>query len=519
MGKGSRNKSAKQAVAEIKRQQQLQAAIERKKKIRNNIIVAVLCVVLTAGFIGGLIGYVTARDNGTFLRSETALKTENFEIDGTTFNYFFNNQFQNYITQNKDYLTYEGLDVNTSLRDQERNDGENWFDYMVAQTEKNLKEILYFAEKAKEAGYELTDEDKKDIDKVFEDLEKTAEEQKVTVKEYISTMYGQGVLAKDVRAAIELETLASKYLTDKVEKLEYTDKEIEDYFNKNDKDFLMVDYKYYTFTPATSSSMTTEQKEAAKLAAKKSAEKLMKATSPEEFESILTDILRSDKMSDDDIKKALANTAVEGSIYDKEFGVSVWAFGNDAKLYGTKMHENGTTYGVYMLTKLPYRDESETRSVRHILISLDSYKTDAESKKKAEEVLKEYNDGKKTEESFAALVEKNTDDPGSISNGGLYENFGKGEMVAEFENWAFDSKRKKGDVEIVKTTYGYHVMYFVAKGDPAWKGNVVNQMKSDVYDGIVEECDKKYNAELNADILPKLTELKVAPTSTTTSAS
>ena len=34
-------------------------------------------------------------------------------------------------------------------------------------------------------------------------------------------------------------------------------------------------------------------------------------------------------------------------------------------------------------------------------------------------------------------------------------------MVTEFNNWIFDDARKAGDVEIVKTSYGYHIMYFV----------------------------------------------------------
>ena len=40
-------------------------------------------------------------------------------------------------------------------------------------------------------------------------------------------------------------------------------------------------------------------------------------------------------------------------------------------------------------------------------------------------------------------------------------------MVPTFNAWCFDSSRKAGDVGIVKTEYGYHVMYFEGKNDQA----------------------------------------------------
>ena len=38
-------------------------------------------------------------------------------------------------------------------------------------------------------------------------------------------------------------------------------------------------------------------------------------------------------------------------------------------------------------------------------------------------------------------------------------------MVAEYDKWIFDAARKEGDTDIVKTDYGYHVMYFIGSHD------------------------------------------------------
>ena len=43
-------------------------------------------------------------------------------------------------------------------------------------------------------------------------------------------------------------------------------------------------------------------------------------------------------------------------------------------------------------------------------------------------------------------------------------------MVTEFNDWCFDESREPGDTGIVKTSYGYHIMYFVGQGDQiAWE--------------------------------------------------
>ena len=107
--------------------------------------------------------------------------------------------------------------------------------------------------------------------------------------------------------------------------------------------------------------------------------------------------------------------------------------------------------------------------VRHILISPESAAGDgtyteaewAAAEKKANEVLNEWLTKNPDEDGFAVMAQVYSMDPGSASNGGLYEGVYVGQMVPEFENWCFDASRKTGDYGIVKTTYGYHIMYYV----------------------------------------------------------
>lgn len=97
-------------------------------------------------------------------------------------------------------------------------------------------------------------------------------------------------------------------------------------------------------------------------------------------------------------------------------------------------------------------------TVTHILLSTIDNKgvaisTDqkAEVKEKAEKLLARVAAGK----NIKILAVKNSEDPAVKDNNGEYT-FGKGEMVTEFEEWAFS--HSVGDTGLVETSYGYHVM-------------------------------------------------------------
>ena len=136
------------------------------------------------------------------------------------------------------------------------------------------------------------------------------------------------------------------------------------------------------------------------------------------------------------------------------------------------------------------RDDPNMVNVRHILIQpaadqdaetdengspvlTEQNWTDAEIK--AEELLDLWKSGEATEASFAELAGEHSEDPGSVSNGGLYEEVRPGQMVTAFNDWCFDGARQPGDTGIVKTDYGYHIMYYVGQCDHAYWYQVAEQ--------------------------------------------
>src|SRR5665213_3629645 len=100
-----------------------------------------------------------------------------------------------------------------------------------------------------------------------------------------------------------------------------------------------------------------------------------------------------------------------------------------------------------------YSVPEQARS-RHILISAtqgDS-KADADAKAKADTVLKQLQSGGNWNE----LAKKYSDDPGSKNSGGELGFAQRGKMVPEFDNAIFT--QKIGDIKIVKSQFGYHVI-------------------------------------------------------------
>jgi hypothetical protein len=136
---------------------------------------------------------------------------------------------------------------------------------------------------------------------------------------------------------------------------------------------------------------------------------------------------------------------------------------------------------VYYVTKAAHRDETILRNVGHILFKVEEkhddththedtyFKTFDEAKAAAEKILAEINatakDGKVEREVFETFGEEHTHDSNVF-----YEHVNKGDMVEEFEKWLFDAT-VVGSTGLVKTEYGWHIMFYDGEDDYAWREN------------------------------------------------
>ena len=150
------------------------------------------------------------------------------------------------------------------------------------------------------------------------------------------------------------------------------------------------------------------------------------------------------------------------------------------------------------------KESGDVKDVRHILIAVEGGTenedevmeyTDEEweaCRKEAQAVLDEWLAGEATEESFTELTYVYSEDTGSNTNGGLYENLdSESGFVQEFVDWYMDESRKPGDYGLIRTEYGYHVMYFVGS-EAQWLRNCRRGVMADLTPDVLKEAREQY---------------------------
>lgn len=168
----------------------------------------------------------------------------------------------------------------------------------------------------------------------------------------------------------------------------------------------------------------------------------------------------------------------------------------------TYFTENEDTLAESGITK----DAGYYGSVRHILIQPENGTTDEEGyttyseedwaacQAEAQAILDEWLNGDATEDTFAALANLYSEDTGSNTNGGLYTEVTEGQMVDEFDYWLFYGEHEYGDYGLIRTTYGYHLMFFVGL-DEIWSVETENLIISEKIEQIALDAEALWPIE------------------------
>lgn len=156
------------------------------------------------------------------------------------------------------------------------------------------------------------------------------------------------------------------------------------------------------------------------------------------------------------------------------------------------------------------KDMGMISDVRHILVmpkggtvneetgqTVYSDEEKAAAYAEAQRILEEWMSGEATEESFASLANTYSEDGGSNTTGGLYEDIAPGAgYVENFLNWSIDMSRQPGETGIVETEFGYHIMYYVG-GEPYWVEPVSNQLLSERVTDLTDGAKEKWPTKIN----------------------
>lgn len=433
----------------------------------------------------------------------------------------------------------------------------SWQKFFETEALNEVEQITTYYSKALDEGVTLTSAQKKTIDKQITSLKDSASQNDVSLDQYIKANFGAYCSEDTIRLMLEQYYLSANYKGKFKSETKVTNDDVDKYYNEHKNDYKKIEFYYIasSYDATDDASKSKSIKNAEKTMAKMKDKKSVLALVPEVYSSYIDSDVKSSMESDSKLTEKKAReeavksyesnvvATVTGSTSPFDDEMNTWLFSDDTKVGSKKYYvdeDAGYIYIVLKTSKATVEDD-ETYTVRHILITPESDSDSSSSssdsstkkytdeqwaaaKKKAESVLEKFNKTDKSEYSFAKLAEEYSTDTASTSSGssdafgGLYESVTLGQMVPEFEKWAIDDSRKYGDTGIVKSDYGYHIMFFI-NDCPEYESKIIAQIKSDRLSNMVEKAKVKVHENAIKKAVDKEKEAKESASESTTSSS
>lgn len=503
-----------------------------KKETVTAVLSSLIAVVIIAILVVlGVRYYTVPNSNEKMNPGNVVMTVGNTDVSVGMYNFYY----QNIVKQYVQYASngYYDIDLSKDFSTQYTTDDDgneiSWQDRFKENTTELIKKNTIYYQKGIESGITLTDAQKEMIETQLDNIKNAASSANLGANEYIAQTYGDNCGLETLRKYLEQNYISSVYYYQQQIKLRPSEDELNAYFKENENDYKSCSYaileaEYDTSSDATKKAAVDNAKAAI---AKITDEDSMKALIPEFCSDLISKYISAGYFTDesdavDAFAGAMDSKSVKSDV-ESNFGEDIadWMFNTDTAVGSLNYYadENAGVIYIIMKTSQPALDSdsaSKVYSVRHILVIPESGDDDSSSSsssstatkkyteeewaaalEKANSILDEYNKGDKTELSFAELAEKYTDDTSSTSvnmnnmyGGGIMDTQ-LGQMVSDFENWAIDSSRKYGDVEIVKSSYGYHIMFFISYC-PQYMYDAENQYITDLINDDADSAAKTY---------------------------
>ena len=369
---------------------------------------------------------------------------------------------------------------------------ETWYDYMLKLALESAANTYAVYDKAVSEGLTLSESGQASIDSQIQMLEMYAPMYGFAdVNSYLAAAYGAGCKLSTYKEYLNVTTLAQEYETAYTSEFTFTADELDAYYTEHAAEHDVVRFRVFNVPGENAAADALAMANAAK------------AGGEEAFLANALTLTPDDQKETYDAAAATLSefmtVADAQDLYDcEEFASEDLAYG-DVFVAET---DNGS-FVIFILGKVT--KDAKLPNVRHILIMPEAAEDGSttpeaweNAKTEAEAVLAEYHNGEKTEDAFATLADSKSTDTGSVGNGGLYEKIDPMQMVAPFANWCFDA-HQPGDTGIVKTDYGYHVMYFSGESDVAYGASVAeNALRQAKYDEWISEIQSTVTYALNS---------------------
>lgn len=500
--KEQKEQTEQKVMTKYDRKVQKRKEEKEKEKKEERISTAVGIVFLVA-----LVCLVASFPIRTYLAThETYVVINGEEVNKVEFDYVYNTTKNNYITQYGSYLSYFGLDTSKDLSTQMYSDTLTWQDYFEQNAVESLKQNKALMAEAKAAGftYDTTDE----YNTFKETIKTSAASAGVSDKEYVRSIYGSYATMGRIEEYVKNDMVMNAYYQKLQEDNAPSDDEIQSYYEENKATYDSVDYRLTTIE----ADLPTEPTELADPVEETAADTTgttdgtaatdtTQDTAYQPSDAEIAKAMEDAKVLADDAEQTVAK---DGEAHENEkkssvnYMISDWLFDDARKAGDTTVITNDNSHCYYVVAfEKRYLDETPSADVRVIIPTED---------KTGEEILEEWKNGAATEDSFAELCKKYTQDTSAVENGGLFEQVNKTGMTEELSNWIFDSSRQAGDTVAITVSDTTYVLYYIGQDQPEWKINIKNTLVSDTMSQHMQDITADVTVE---DPKGKLNYLKV----------
>ena len=488
---------------ERKRQREEEAKAERRSMLLYGVIGTVVAVLAVA---------VLLLNSGLLQRNVAAVTVNGTKFTAADMQYYYNMEYMNEVSNSQTYamygLTYDfDYTVDPAKQVYDEATGQTWDEYFVEKAKDSATYLVALRDAAVKAGHTMTENGKNTMDGILSNLDTAWIGSYNSRDSFLRANYGTYMTYDRFLELLEMEVLASDYVTAVAEGLTYDEADYQAYYAENADTmdtYTISRYVVQATTPDVSEGqeMTDEEKaaalEEAAVEKKAVAEEILAKLKAGEDPAALGEEY-ADQLLNYNISTEYSGDSMASNSYGE------WAMESGRKVGDTIITEytNSIVHNYYVV-RFEGRelDKTNTADVRHMLIAAAASGEEpteeqyAEAKAKAEEILAGW-DG--TEEGFAALVQANSADSSSASEGGLMTAVSKTSgYIQEFTDWSLDPARKTGDTGIIQNTgssiKGWHVMYYVGKNAPIWELTADSALRQAEYTAWESEMVAGYEA-------------------------
>lgn len=468
----------------------MKSGSRRGKEKDNDVKKTARVALITVIAVAVLFAAALLINSDYFRQNWAAVTIDNEKYSITDFNYYYENAYMQYYNAFASYGQYASSmlpDRTKSLKSQiyDETTGETWSAFFEKMAFEHIKADNKVYMEAVKAGYQLLDDDKKQMETDIGKLQTSVQSNGYsTLSAYLKAVYGRGMTEAAYRKDLERTYLIQSYTKHVNDSFTYTDDQLKTFYGENKDNYDTYTYRSFLVSAADVNQSDYADETAYQLA--KDAAVAAAGVAADRFASKITgekSFLAAAKEYDPEQYKGSGASKEEKKGDQLDAAYSDWM--KDASRKSGDASAFKAADGYYVVLYMNRSDNRyQTVNIRQILVKpetidqskyvneTDTTKYDADvanAKKAAEDTANKINQewvaAGATEDKLAELTSTYASQI-SADDSKRSENVYKGQLPDEVNSWIYAASRKTGDNTLVysESAAGYYIIYFEGKG-------------------------------------------------------